>query len=245
MRCKEKGFSLVEVMIAMAVMLITVAAVFQLLNTSQSRSVSTTALQDANALARESVDQMVREIRLAGYPAANSYPVALGLTYLNSEYVAGGILTVNPYGVMFEADTSNDGLVTNFIYALHVPPGTPGAACAGLPVNANLTSPTLMRSEVPKPAGGGTPPPVLEPYLGDVMNCTMNRPIFVFCPVSPAAAPAGCPTMPQLSSSLPAPRNTRIVMINLQVQTAVRDPQTGLFQNVELFGLAQRVNPDR
>jgi hypothetical protein len=43
---------------------------------------------------------------------------------------------------------------------------------------------------------------------------------------------------------MPAPRNTRVVLLRLQVQSSVRDPQTGQFLNVEQFGLVERVNPD-
>ena len=242
MGSREKGFSLMEVMVAMAVMVIITASVFQLLSQTQARAVATSTVEETTAMTRESVDQMVREIRLAGYPPPNSYPAALGLTYLNSQFVTGGILTTNNYSVQFEGDTGNTGMVTVYDYQVQVPPGA-GGACAGLPVNANLTAPALMRSELPKPVGGGAAAPVFELYLGNVLNCTLNIPVFTFCP--PTGGPAGCPTMPQTTSTLLAPRNTRVVMINLQVQTQVRDPATGIFQNIELFGLAHRVNPDQ
>lgn len=258
MGSKEKGFSLMEVMVSMAVMVIITASVFQLLSQTQARSVTTATIAETTAMARESVDLMVRELRLAGYPPPNSYPSALGLTYLNSEYVAGGILAATPYSVQFEAATGDFAANTNtgpssagvlwpvvvFDYELQVPPGS-GGACAGLTVNPNLTAPALMRSALMKPAGGGAAPPAYDLFLGNVMNCALAVPIFTFCPAPPAAAPAGCPTMPQVNSALPAPRNTRIVMINLQARTPVRDPATGIFRNVELFGLAHRVNPDR
>ena len=245
MSSKEKGFSLMEVMVAMAVMVIITASVFQLLSQTQARSVATATIEETTSMARESVNQMVQELRLAGYPAPNSYPSGLGLTDLNSQFVEGGITATTPYAVMFEGDIDNDGVPQVFNYQIQVPNGGAVGGCGGLPVNANLTAPALMRSELPKPAGGGAAAPVFELYLGNVMNCTLAVPIFTFCPAPPAVAPAGCPTMPQVNSTLAAPRNTRVVMINLQAQTAVRDPATGIFQNVEMFGLAHRVNPDR
>ncbi len=245
MGSKEKGFSLMEVMVAMAVMVIITASVFMLLSQTQARSVATATIEETTSMTRESVNQMVQELRLAGYPAPNSYPSALGLTDLNSQFVAGGITAAFPYAVMFEADTDNDGVAQVFNYQIQVPAGGAVGGCAGLPVNANLTAPALMRSELPKPVGGGAAAPVFELYLGNVLNCTLAVPIFTFCPAPPAAAPAGCPTMPQVNSTLAAPRNTRVVMINLQAQTQVRDPATGIFQNVELIGLAHRVNPDQ
>lgn len=243
MGSEEKGFSLMEVMVSMAVMLIITASVFQLLSQTQARSVATATIAETTAMTRESVSLLVQELRLAGYPAPNSYPSGLGLTDLNSQFVAGGITATTPYAVMFEADTDNDGVVQVFNYQLQIPAGGAVGGCAGLPVNANLTAPALMRSELPKPVGGGAAAPVFELYLGNVMNCTLGVPIFTFC--APPGGAGGCPTMPQVNSTLPAPRNTRLVMINLQVQTQVRDPATGIFRNVELFGLAHRVNPDQ
>ena len=250
---KQQGFSLVEMMISMVVLLVVVGAVLQLMSQSQQRSVATATVQDATSMLRDSVDQMVRDIRLAGYPPPNSYPCppppgatyGACLTYLNSGYIAGGILVANPYAIQFEADTDGDNLAEVFDYELQVPTGGATGGCAAITENSDLISPTLMRSMVVKGADGTVPAVDFQPFLENVQNCTLSTPIFIYCPAPAAAAPAGCPTMTAfLVSTLPAPRNTRIVMMRLQVQSALRDPQTGQFRNVEQFGLAERVNPD-
>ncbi|MBI1955314.1 MAG: prepilin-type N-terminal cleavage/methylation domain-containing protein [Acidobacteria bacterium] len=256
---KQQGFSLVEMLISMVVLLVVVGAVLQLMSQSQQRSVATATVQDATSMLRDSVDQMVRDIRLAGYPAPNSYPCpppagatyGACLTYLNSGYIAGGILVANPYAIQFEADTDGDNRAEMFDYELQVPTGGATGGCAALTENDDLSSPTLMRSMVVKNADGTVPAVDFQPFLENIQNCTLSTAIFIYCPApptSPTTAPfgPGCPTMTNYpDSSLPAPRNTRIVMIRLQVQSAVRDPQTGQFLNVEQYGLAERINPDQ
>ena len=280
----QRGFSLAELMVAMAVLLVVIGGVLQLLNQSQQRYVSTANIEDSTAMAREAVDLMARDLRLAGYPPPNSYPTGV-IGASNQQYIAigGGFLGTapppdnatapSPYSIRFEADigipagcgvtpvppgilmtdyrcTSNTGVVSVIDYQLQVPTGGATGGCAGLTVEPTLTSPTLMRSQVLKNADGTAPAPVFTPFVSDVMNCrastsvaTPEFPIFTYC--RPAVPAGGCPDLSgQKPSTLPAPRNTRAVLIRLQVQTRTRDPQTQQFQIVEFYSVAQRLNPD-
>lgn len=296
-RCsRQRGFSLAELMVAMVVLLIVIGGVLQLLNQSQQRFVSTTNVEDSTAMAREAVDLMARDIRLAGYPPPKSYPTGVIVAGTNEQYVAGtfvggalvggGFLGVgspatpnlpaSPYSIQFEADvgtpancdgvtlpltdyrcTSNSGVVSVINYQLQVPTGGATGGCAGLTVNAALTSPTLMRSEVPKNANGAAVTPVYTPYVSDVVNCRVSNPgvpIFTYCPAPPLGTPVAspwpgppspCPDMSRVRpTSLAAPRNTRVVLIRLLVQSRTRDPQTGQFQVVDFYNVAERINPD-
>jgi len=263
---RQRGFSLAELMVAMVVLLVVIGGVLQLLSQSQQRAVSTANVEDSTAMAREAVDLMARDIRLAGYPKPNSYPTGIIVAGVNEQYVAtlGGFVTGNPYAVQFEADigapancdgttllltdfrcTSNTGVVSVVDYQLQVPTGGATGGCAGLTVEPSLTSPTLMRSQVPKNADGSAATPVFVPYVSDVLNCTVSQPIFTYC--GPVAAAGGCP---DLSGQVPAPigivapQNTRVVLIRLMVQTRNRDPQTQNFQIVEFYSMAEKVNPE-
>ncbi len=60
MGSKEKGFSLMEVMVSMAVMVIITASVFQLLSQTQARSVATATIEETTSMTRESVNQLVQ-----------------------------------------------------------------------------------------------------------------------------------------------------------------------------------------
>ena len=201
-------------------------------------------------------------------PGVNEQFVAAN--FVGGVLTGGGFLAANPYAIQFEADigipagcgstialadqrcTSNTGVVSVINYELRVPTGRNTGGCTGLTVDAALTSPTLMRSQRPKDPNGAAVMPVFDPYVNNVVNCdptnaaaSANTPIFTYCPAPPAAAVAGCPTMAAMvPSSLPAPQNTRIVLLRLQTQTLNCDPQTGQFYNVEFFSVAQRVNPD-
>ena len=268
-------------MVAMAVLLIVIGGVLQLLNQSQQRYVSTANVEDSTAMAREAVDLMAREIRLAGFPPPSSYPAGVIVLGTNEQYVAiaGGFLGVaapatpnlpaSPYSVQFEADigapagcdgvtlsladsdcTSNSGVVSVINYELQVPTGGDTGGCAGLTVNSSLTSPTLMRSQVPKNANGAAVAPVFAPFVSDVVNCTVSNPgvrLFTYCPPTTPPIGSGCPDLsgqPPAPAGVTAPRNTRVVLIRLQVQTRNRDPQTGQFQIVEFYSVAQKVNPE-
>ena len=261
----QRGFSLAELMVAMVVLLVVIGGVLQLLNQSQQRYSSTANVEDSTAMAREAVDLMARDIRLAGYPKPNSYPSGVIVPGTNGHFVAtlGGFLAGSQYAVQFEADigapagcggaipltdyqcTSNTGIVSVIDYQLQVPSGGATGGCAGLTVEPSLTSPTLMRSQVPKNADGSVAVPVYVPYVSDVVNCTTSTSIFTYC--GPVAAAGGCP---DLSGQIPAPggivapQNTRMVLIRLMVQTRNRDPQTLNFQIVEFYSVAEKANPE-
>ena len=281
----QRGFSLAEMMVATVVLLIVIGGVLQLLNQTQQRYSSTANVEDSTAMAREAVDLMARDIRLAGYPPPSSYPTGVIVPGTNEQYVtiAGGFLGVaapatpnlpaSPYSVQFEADigipagcgvtpvppgleltdyrcTSNSGVVSVINYELQVPTGGDTGGCAGLTVNSSLTSPTLMRSQVPKNANGNPVVPVLTPFVSDVVNCTVSNPgvpIFTYCPPTTPPIGSGCPDLSNQTpppAGVTAPRNTRVVLIRLQVQTRNRDPQTFNFQIVEFYSVVGKVNPE-
>ena len=260
-------------------------SVLQLLDQSQQRYVSTANVEDSTAMAREAVDLMTREIRLAGYPPPSSYPPGVIVAGTNEQYVAanfvggvltgGGFLVANDYSIQFQADvgipaacngttllltdyqcTSNTGVVSVINYELWSPTAC-GGVSGGVKTHPELTSPTLMRSQLPKNSTGAPVVPALldfVPYINNVMNCTLGQPIFTYCAapavgatITPPWPGAPCPDMSSMPrTSLPAgPRRNRIVLIRIQTQTQNRDPQTQQFQIVEFFNVAQRVNPDQ
>src|SRR6266498_1965160 len=67
-RTNCSGFSLLELMISLAVLLIISAAVFQVINVTTERSSTEQTKLDMFQEAREFMDQMSRDLRLAGYP---------------------------------------------------------------------------------------------------------------------------------------------------------------------------------
>ena len=90
---QQRGFTLVELMVSMAVLLIIVGAVFQLLSQTQSRSVAASTVEDTTSFSRDALDQMLREIRLSGYPAPLSYPPGVITAANVFHFYQDGVLT--------------------------------------------------------------------------------------------------------------------------------------------------------
>src|SRR5213592_1977147 len=83
-----RGFSLMELLIVLIILLITAGAIFQVINLSMERSSTEQTKLDMFQEAREFMDQMSRDLRQAGYPSTQN--------------VSSGLLTASP--------VSNDSL---------------------------------------------------------------------------------------------------------------------------------------
>src|SRR5579862_2066292 len=70
---RQRGFSLVELMLAMAVFLVICGAMFALLQLSQQRYSSESQMSGSFQEARLAVDQIARDVNDAGYPSQNMY----------------------------------------------------------------------------------------------------------------------------------------------------------------------------
>ena len=68
------GFTILEMLIAMSVFLIICAAMFGLLQMSQTRYASENQLTASFQEARLAMDQIVRDFNVSGYPSLNFYP---------------------------------------------------------------------------------------------------------------------------------------------------------------------------
>ena len=61
-------------------------------------------IQQAQQSARNVMDIMVREIKLAGFPKASYHDSGQNLTSANSNKVAAGAITINATNLVFEAN---------------------------------------------------------------------------------------------------------------------------------------------
>src|SRR5438876_7986157 len=99
----SRGFSLLELMIVLIIILSISAAIFQTINLTTQRSSAEQTKIDMFQEAREFMDQMSRDLRQAGYPSArNMDPVVFGVLTLtppqpiiNDHHVAAGIVKVD------------------------------------------------------------------------------------------------------------------------------------------------------
>src|ERR1051325_9904615 len=116
----HRGFSLIEVMIVLVMMLVLMGAVFRLMNQATARSSTEQAKLDMFQEAREFMDQMSRDLRQAGYPNVRDY-VSTALTVnpvANDTKVAVGIVKVASDELWFEGDVTGTGVVSVVHYWL-------------------------------------------------------------------------------------------------------------------------------
>jgi type II secretory pathway pseudopilin PulG len=254
------GFSILEMLIAMSVFLIICAAMFGLLQMSQTRYASENQLSASFQEARLAMDQIVRDVNVAGYPSPSLYsviptdasmyavgPIAWSPNYYPSTGcligTAGGGTCTTPgdFDLIVETRLGNDTSVSWVRYYLG---------------NNNI----LYRAVAPKttgtdPAAATSSPGVAVPFLVNVMNNATGQlsaiiatyptmfpgavpqPVFQYTCATPAG-PAPCPT----AGAYNLPQNITDVDVTLIVATPQRDMQTQMLKLVELNGRGHTLN---
>lgn len=253
------GFSLVELLTALAVFLIICGVAFALLTSSSKRYQSDGQVLAAFQEARFGLDQIIRDINDSGYPPVSNYatiptdagnyaitaiawPLAEG--YPNSPCQIPSCSTPSQFDLILE--TKVDPLSTTAKVKW---------------IRYKLQSNTLYRAIVDKPASGGDPDAAtasqLVPYVQNVMNNTSSGQIAQFQAIYPDMFSGGAPvdlfkytcdtaTRPMdcsTAGSDNSPQNIRGVSVTLIVMAPFPDAQTGQPRLVELRGQGRRINP--
>lgn len=193
-----QGFTLIEVMVALAIFIIVCGAMFSLLNTSQQRYQSQSQVLSSFQDERLALDQITRDANDAGYPPSNSFsalplgclagapcpsyvdsPVAWNPSYttLAPCTIGGTCVTPTGFDVIFEEHPSNAPNVQWIRY--------------------QLIGTTLWRGFTGKTNGdplaqtniAGT----MVPYLTNVMNNATAAQIAKFQASYPSMFPGGNP----------------------------------------------------
>jgi Tfp pilus assembly protein PilW len=135
------GFSLIETMIVLMILLTLTASIFQMINTSTQRSSTEQTKLDMFQEAREFMDQMSRDLRQAGYPSPrNVDPSLITQSPLrNDKDAAVGVVKVDTGDLWFEGDMDGMGVVSVVKY--HYDSSTTNGC------------PCLKRSQLPKVDG--------------------------------------------------------------------------------------------
>jgi type II secretory pathway pseudopilin PulG len=154
------GYTLVELLLSVAILATVTGAVFEQINNMQKKSSSEAMRLDQNQQAREFLDQTVRDLHMAGYPGASMYSNPL----LFPSRVAAGLVRVSPTEILLEGDVNNDGSVYSVdIYLQASDPNDPACPCirrsAQIKVNADSfsqgTNPLYTETEHVFPPGTG------------------------------------------------------------------------------------------
>jgi len=242
----ELGFSILELMVAMAIFLVLCGAMFGLLQVSQQKYSSETQLSGAVQDARLALDQIVRDFNVSGYPSLEMFssqptlPVtyALGPVAWSPNYPSavctigtgggGSCTTPGDYDLILETRLGTDPSVSWVRY--------------------QLISTTLYRGVVQKsstdPATATSGSGVMVPFLANVVNAVnpngSPQPIFRYTCDTPGGPIACASSAAGLANS---PLNIRDVDVTLIVATPQRDMQTQVVKFVELNGRGHRSNP--
>jgi prepilin-type N-terminal cleavage/methylation domain-containing protein len=263
-RTVQSGFTLIELMVSVAIFLLICGAIFELMGTTQNRFKTESQVLGAFEEARLGLDQIVRDVNDSGYPPQNHFSATVSATKFAASPIAwspnyapatpcqigtaGGGTCGSPgdFDLIVEGDVDGSGVVQWIRYQLQ---GT-----------------TLFRGAIPKGAAGtdpvaATPNPgaVMLPYVLNVMNNAPPAQIAQFQAAYPAMFPGGNPqplfqfscdtaTGPVLCQNAGAnnsPANVRDVDITLIVMTPNTDAQTNQIHLVELNGRGHRVNPNQ
>lgn len=201
------GFSLIELMIVLIVLLVITGAIFQVIKLSTERSVTEQTKVDMFQEAREFMDQMSRDLRQAGYPSPRNMDPSL-LTQnpiMNDHQAAAGLVKVDIGDLWFEGDVDGSGTVSVVQYHLD---------------NVGTNCPCLKRSQLPKidasPLNQSTPT-----YQVEVQG-VQNTSIFA---AFNSGATVGMPvTVATSTGTVMAAVDT--VQATLTLQAATIDPQT-------------------
>jgi len=230
----QSGFSLIELMLVIAILSIIIAAVFSQLSTAQQRlSTEETRLDDFQQ-ARDFVDQFFRDINQIGTPnmqildlTSGSFTPGLAApqtsyTWANAEIndsrVAVGLTKIGASEIHFEGSMNGDGTVQSVIYMLNGIGGTTCTLC-------------MQRSQIDKvsgtdPLGQGTN---WGTEVNDVVNSS-TQPIFRYYQFDGTqvsiAAGATLDYTTQANAQILA--NVKTIQINLTIRNPqVMDKQTG------------------
>lgn len=259
------GFSLIELMTAMAIFLIISAVAFTLLGLSQKRYQSDSQALNSFQEARLGLDQIVRDVNSAGYPPINQFQFGPSTPpvneYVTSPFAWPNYLSSPPCQIGLSCTSTPSD------FDLIVETRVPGQSCPNNGVSwirYQLVGTTLYRGATCKSSGASIDPDSeslgaqMAPFVQNVVNNVTGQ-IPQFQAAYPTMFPGGAPvpifqylcdtdTAVQSCLSVPAynsPKNIRNVRVTLMVEAPMPDAQTGRPMLVELQGLGMRTNPNR
>jgi prepilin-type N-terminal cleavage/methylation domain-containing protein len=114
---KQSGFSLLEILVVVAVLTVVLAVVFRAMNTVQKRNFTEQQSVDIEQNSREFLDQLARDLHNAGYPNAHMYS-STSPNYSSNTLARAGLIAASATDIIFEGDMDGSGKVTTVRYSL-------------------------------------------------------------------------------------------------------------------------------
>lgn len=246
-RNAQAGFSLLELVISILVLVIVMGAIFHQVNNIQKTTTTESAKLDLTDQNRQFVDQFSRDVHMSGYPAPKIYSNYQGLTDTSA---ASGLVFASTTDLIFEGDVYGNGTIFRVEYK-YFPndPNDPNCPCIRRSVTTKTTADPLT----------GYPNPVYYTEVQNVIDPTgMNEPLFTYFQASgaevlvdsntcSAAAPLGPPPAPSVGCADIVHDTSLIqqidaIKVNLNTRTKQNDLQTQKQQVYSLSAIAELEN---
>jgi prepilin-type N-terminal cleavage/methylation domain-containing protein len=260
-KMRQRGFTLVELLVALGIFLVVTGAAFSLLGSSQKQSQTESQVLTSFQEARLGLDQIVRDVNDAGYPPPTFFQSAYPFLSASAPFAWSPGYTPTPCQI----GTGGGGTCNtpgDFDIIVETNPNPQDAASQVQWIRYQLQGTTLMRGMVQKdgsdPAIATAAPGKLAPFVQNVINNSSPAQIAQYQVSYPGMFPAGpvpifsytCDTV-TLPVACPsagaanAPANIREVIVTLIVAAPAPDATTGVPRIVQLTGRGRRVNPNQ
>ena len=222
----QHGFSLIEMMLVVAIMGVISAGILSQMNEAQQRGYSEQVKLDNFQEARDFVDQFFRDINQIGYPSSRLVDTTTGLSwspaivspqttyplanpYIFDNRMAIGLVSIGANAVQFEGDMIGNGVVQSVIYQIN---GSGGCALC------------LQRSQVDKISAD---PLLGQPQnWGTEVNDVLSDPIFTYFKADGTQIPNSSLPL-DISNGATTLASIKTIKISLTIRNnSVIDPKT-------------------
>jgi prepilin-type N-terminal cleavage/methylation domain-containing protein len=258
---RQLGFSLIELLTALAIFLLITGAAFTLLTASQQRYQTESQVLTSFQEARLGLDQIVRDVNDAGYPpptffissapeksASSPFAWSPGYT-VPTPCAIGTCVTPGDYDLIVETNpTPQDplGQVQWIRYQLVGTTLMRGAALKQTGHDPAVDTASFLAPFVQNVVNSVCPPqiPLCQTAYPGLFPGGLPVPIFSYTcdtPTAPQPQPPPCPSAGTDNS----PANIRDVTVTLIVASALPDATTGQPRLVQLIGRGRRINPNQ
>jgi len=166
---RQRGFSLIEMMVVVLILGIISAGLFAQIDGAQQRAFSEQVKLDNFQEARDFVDQFFRDVNQIGYPNSRmidttaAWSPVLASPLINDNRLAIGLVKIDANEIRFEGDMNGDDVVQSVIYMVN------GSGSCTL---------CLQRSQVDK--ASASPLTGQTTNWGTEVNDVISNPIFSY-----------------------------------------------------------------
>lgn len=262
---QRNGFSLVELMTALAILILVCGVAFELLLVTMKKYHSGSQLLNTFQEARFGLDQMVRDINDSGYPPRNQIQASATPNPTGYAQTPIAWMPNYPSPACAIGTTCTTPSQWDLIIETDIDPWSKSSSNQVEWIRYKLDSGILYRSVNPKASGAN--PDVnaitaanLVPYVQNVVNDPSAAQLATLQAAYPTMFSSGpvplfqyiCESTPQpidCTSTTPPPstndpQHVVAVVVTLIVQSPAADMQTGRPLVVQLKGEGRRLNPD-